>query len=94
MNYALSSHARVRMQQRAITSEALELVLEHGKSRYDHRGGRVVFLPKQLRRKLLAVLAPAARRRLEKQLHAYLVCACESAEVITVGYRDEHVPGH
>jgi hypothetical protein len=94
MNYALSSHARVRMQQRAISPEALELVLEHGKSRYDHRGARVVFLPKQLQRKLLAVLAPATRRRLEKQLRTYLVCAAESAQVITVGYRHQRLVGH
>jgi hypothetical protein len=94
MNYQLSDHARTRMQQRAISPEALELVLEHGKTRYDHRGARVVFLPKQLRKRLLTVLAPESRRRLEKQLRTYLVCAAEGARIFTVGHRHQRMPGH
>lgn len=87
----ITPHARLRMQQRAIPAEALELVLEFGRSRYDHRGARIVFLPRQLRRKLLATLEPTARRRLEKKLDTYCVCRTGCADVITVGHREARI---
>lgn len=92
--YELSNHARTRMQQRAIRQEALELVLEHGKTRYDHRGAKVVHLPRKLQRRLLATLAPDLRRRVEKQLRTYLVCGTEDPCVITVGHRDQRFWRH
>jgi len=92
--YELSSHARTRMQQRAIGPEALELVMEHGKTRYDHHGAKLVFLPRKLQRRLLATMAPALRRRVEKQLRTYLVCGAASTRVFTVGHRDQRYWRH
>lgn len=42
MNAPLTSHARIRMQQRGIPPAALEVLLDYGRESHDHRGCRVV----------------------------------------------------
>lgn len=45
----LGSHARVRMQQRAISAATLERLLTWGKELHDHRGATIPYLDKRSR---------------------------------------------
>ena len=47
----LTTHARVRMQQRGIPPAALDVLLEYGKEAHDHRGCRIVRFDKRSRKR-------------------------------------------
>lgn len=82
----LTTHARVRMQQRGIPAAALEALLEYGRERHDHRGCRIVSFDKRSRRRAARLLGPQAFRGIERFLGAYAVVGGDDA-VITVGHR-------
>ena len=94
MTPPLTDHARVRMQQRGIDQEAIELVLEHGRMLFDHHGAALFHVPRAKQRKLLAVLAPTSRRRMEKALDAYLVVSTRTGAIMTVGHRSHRLWRH
>jgi hypothetical protein len=86
MHSPLTAHARARMQQRGISPDALELLLDFGRETHDHRGCRIVRFDKRSRRHALRALGPERCRQLERCFNAYAVVAEDDA-VVTVGHR-------
>ena len=81
----LTTHARVRMQQRGIPPVALDVLLDWGREAHDHRGCRIVRFDKRSRRRAARVLGDAYRR-IERWLDVYAVVGSDDA-VVTVGWR-------
>jgi hypothetical protein len=81
----LTSHARVRMQQRGIPPAAVDVLLEYGRESHDHRGCRIVLFDKRSRLRAARALGDAFRR-IERHLGAYAVLGDDDA-VVTVGHR-------
>jgi hypothetical protein len=78
----LTTHARVRMQQRGIPAALLEDLLDYGRAMHDHRGATVLYFDKRARAALARSRAlPHAGRRLD----AYAVLGGDG-EVRTVGH--------
>ena len=86
----VSTHARVRMQQRGIGEGVLERLIEFGETRHDHRGAEILSFNKAARRRLAARLDRNALKVLERHLKAYAVLA-GNGEVITVGHRSKRI---
>ena len=82
----LTTHARVRMQQRGIPPAALEALLDYGSEAHDHRGCRIVRFDKRSRRRAARELRADLFRRIERHLGAYAVIGPDDA-VVTVGHR-------
>ena len=82
----LTTHARVRMQQRGIPPAALEALLDYGAEAHDHRGCRIVRFDKRSRRRAARELRADLFRRIERHLGAYAVIGPDDA-VVTVGHR-------
>ena len=82
----LTTHAKIRMQQRGIPASALDVLLDFGRERYDHRGCTVVLIDKRARRRIERVLGHVAYRAMEPHLDAYAVVGGDG-EVRTVGHR-------
>lgn len=82
----LSEHARMRMQQRGLPSEALALICSYGRRRYDHQGCAKVFLDRRGRTALRRHEGEQVYRRYEKAWDAYLVERVGGA-VLTAGHR-------
>ena len=81
----LTTHARVRMQQRGIPAAALHVLLEYGREAHDHHGCRIVLFDKRSRKRAAHALG-GEFRRIERHLDAYAVLAADDA-VVTVGHR-------
>jgi len=82
----LTTHARVRMQQRGISPAALDALLAYGREAHDHRGCRIVRFDKRSRRRAARELGRDLFRRIERHLGAYAVIGPDDA-VVTVGHR-------
>ena len=90
MDSLLTPHARTRMQQRGIRVEALEALLEFGRVRHLHQGGReILFFDKKAKTRL-ARANPAAAREAEKLTRTYAIMGSNGV-VITVGHRYHRV---
>ena len=86
----ISSHARIRMNQRGLSIQALEALLEYGRFEYDRHGGKIVTL-NQAGRNLLAQVLPAGQ--LDHCADLYAVLDAHN-EVITVGQRSRRLCPH
>jgi hypothetical protein len=84
MTVHLSSHARVRMQQRGISPEALEILLELGETSPAPGGRQVVFLERARRQELGRRAKRIRERDRLKRLYAV---TDEHGTVVTVGHR-------
>jgi hypothetical protein len=84
MTVCLSTHARVRMQQRGISPEALELLLELGETMPAPGGGQVVFLERAHHREVSRRARRIRDRDRVKRLYAV---TDELGIVVTVGHR-------
>jgi hypothetical protein len=82
----LTVHARVRMQQRGISSAALDILLDYGVEAHDHRGCRIVRFDKRSRKRAERALGNRLYRSVERYLNAYAVVGPDDA-VLTVGHR-------
>lgn len=85
MQSPLTAHARARMQQRGISPQALEVLLDYGREAHDNRGCRIVRFDKRSRRRVLRELGSERYRRLERYFNAYAIVAADDA-VVTVGH--------
>lgn len=83
---SLSQHAQVRMQQRGLPAEALALICQYGRRRYDHQGCAKVFLDRRGRAALRCHEGESVYRRYEKAWDAYVVERVGGA-VLTAGHR-------
>jgi len=86
----LTKHARIRMQQRAITRSILDLLDAYG--RYIERGkaGAIVYFDKRARELIKKNIPQKEFVRIEPKLSAYFVEA-DDGSIITVGYRYKHI---
>ena len=81
-----TNHALKRCQQRGITTDLCDLVLEYGEFRYDKHGARVWFLTKKTIRKLGDKLGGDLEKSLERKNRLFIVESLDNQSVITVGY--------
>jgi hypothetical protein len=87
----LTPHARTRMQQRGIRPETVEALLDFGRVRYLHQGGReVVFFDKKAKARL-ARANPDVAQEAERLTRTYAIMGSNGV-VITVGHRFRRVP--
>ena len=84
MNVSLSTHARLRMQQRGISSVALALLLELGETAPAPGGKQIVFIEHAQRRELGRRGKCIRERDRLKRLYAV---TDEHGIVVTVGHR-------
>ena len=84
MTVSLSTHARVRMQQRGISPEALEILLELGDTSPAPGGGQVIYLERADRQELGRRGKRIRERDRLKRLYAV---TDESGTIVTVGHR-------
>ncbi|MEP7068497.1 MAG: hypothetical protein ABI789_04615 [Usitatibacter sp.] len=83
----LTTHARVRMQQRGIPAAAVEFLLDFGAEAHDHRNGcRIVRFDKRSRQRAAHELGARRLRSVERWLDTYAVVGPDDA-VVTVGHR-------
>lgn len=87
----MTRHAQVRMQQRGITMQTLESLLDCGAVAYDHRGATIVYFDRKAKSRVQRIAGRQAYRAMEKQLNVYAVVAHDGA-VVTVGRRDRRIP--
>lgn len=85
MHPYLSPHAQARMQQRAISAEALERLLDFGTVRHLARDKEIVFFDKKARKRL-ARSDRALAREAERLVRTYAVLGGNGI-VVTVGHR-------
>lgn len=81
----LSNHALTRSQQRGIQSDAMEVLMSYGASKYSH-GCEVVFMDRAARQRARAALGKCAYAKVEPSLNTYLVIA-EDGSVVTCAHR-------
>jgi hypothetical protein len=81
----ITRHAAVRMQQRAIPADAIDLLLEFGTSTRRH-GTDSIYFDRAARRLAADTLDSATLRRSEKYLNAYAVVA-DDGSLITAAWR-------
>ena len=99
MNVTVSHHAQIRMQQRAITADMLESLLDFGQVKFNGQGTEILTFPKK---------APAGNRtsinlkkelnhkvfmKIERHLNLYAIMSSDG-ELITTGYRTKRLKGH
>ena len=86
----VTAHARARMQQRGIRSDALEALLDFGSARHLHSKGReFVFFDKKARSRLENA-DPAAAREADRLRRTYAIVGSDGT-VITVRHRCRRV---
>ena len=83
----LTTHARVRMQQRGIPTAAVEVLLDNGREAHDHHGCRIVRFDKRSRMRAARELGERSFRAVERYLDTYAVVGPDDA-VVTVAYRN------
>jgi uncharacterized protein DUF4258 len=85
-----TTHARARMQQRGIRAEALEALLDFGRTAHVDRGREIVFFDKAARARLVRQ-NPAVAREAERLRRTYAILGSDGT-VITVGHRYRRIP--
>jgi hypothetical protein len=85
----LSPHAQARMQQRAISAEALERLLDFGSVKHLARDKDIVFFDKKAKKRL-ARADKGVAREVERLFKTYAVVGGNGV-VITVGHRYQRI---
>ena len=80
-----TTHAKVRMQQRAIPSSIVNLLLDYGERAPAGHGGEIFYFGKRGRQRVRRSKGPAICRRLEGHWSTYVVVA--DGQVVTCGKR-------
>lgn len=89
----ITTHAKVRLQQRGIPPVVVESLLDFGRQAYDHRGGAVLFFDQKARAKLRQEIANNYYKQIESHLDAYVVLGPDG-EIVTVGHRKHRINRH
>jgi hypothetical protein len=87
---ALSTHARRRMQQRGISTAALDALLDFGRAARAGRGRELVFFDRKARERLARAKALAAGEA-TRVCNSYAIVGSDGT-VITVGHRFRRIP--
>ncbi len=86
----LSRHARIRMQQRGISTAALDALLDFGRVTRAGRGRELVFFDRKARERLVRANALAAGEA-ARVSNSYAIVGSDGT-VITVGHRFRRIP--
>jgi len=93
MNVTVSHHAQIRMQQRAITADMLESLLDFGQVRFNGQGTEILTFPKKVVKNLKKELNHKVFMKIERHLNLYAIMS-SGGELITTGYRTKRLKGH
>jgi hypothetical protein len=90
----LTRHARERCQQRAVSAEVLEWLLDHGVRRPAGAGNELLMLDEPTRRMLGREIGRLAYARHERKLSTAYALVGADGQVITVGHRTRPIRRH
>jgi len=93
MDVMLSQHAKVRMQQRAISEDMLESLLDFGQIKFNGQGTEILTFPKRVVKHLKKELDHKVFMKIERHLNLYAIMSSDG-ELITTGYRTKRLKGH
>ena len=93
MNVTVSHHAQIRMQQRAITADMLESLLDFGQVKFNGQGTEILTFPKKVVKNLKKELDHKVFMKIERHLNLYAIMSSDG-ELITTGYRTKRLKGH
>ena len=93
MNVTVSHHAQIRMQQRAITADMLESLLDFGQVKFNGQGTEILTFPKKIVKNLKKELNHKVFMKIERHLNLYAIMSSDG-ELITTGYRTKRLKGH
>lgn len=93
MNVTVSHHAQIRMQQRAITADMLESLLDFGQVKFNGQGTEILTFPKKVVKHLKKELSHKVFMKIERHLNLYAIMSSDG-ELITTGYRTKRLKGH
>ena len=93
MNVTVSHHAQIRMQQRAITADMLESLLDFGQVKFNGQGTEILTFPKKVVKHLKKELNHKVFMKIERHLNLYAIMSSDGA-LITTGYRTKRLKGH
>jgi len=93
MNVTVSHHAQIRMQQRAITADMLESLLDFGQVKFNGHGTEILTFPKKVVKHLKKELNHKVFMKIERHLNLYAIMSSDG-ELITTGYRTKRLKGH
>ena len=93
MNVTVSHHAQIRMQQRAITADMLEILLDFGQVKFNGQGTEILTFPKKVVKHLKKELNHKVFMKIERHLNLYAIMSSDG-ELITTGYRTKRLKGH
>lgn len=93
MSITMTSHARIRLQQRGIPHQVLPYLVAFGKTMYDHQGARVLYLNKKSREQIRRAAGDDMFRALASALDVYAVLNVDGT-VVTVGHRTQRINRH
>jgi len=88
-----TEHAKIRMQQRAISQTMLDTLFDYGKTRFNGNGTEIVTFPKAAVRRLKGSLPKEMFVAIERHLNLYAVIST-SGDVVTAGYRTRKLKIH
>lgn len=81
----LTKHARQRIQQRGISTEAVDAIIAYGALKR-HRGADIYYLDKKSRRRLAGAFGRERYSRLERAPDSYVVVSNDGA-IVTAAHR-------
>ena len=93
MDVMVSHHAKVRMQQRAISEDMLESLLDFGQVKFNGQGTEILTFPKRVVKHLKKELDHKVFMKIERHLNLYAIMSSDG-ELITTGYRTKRLKGH
>ena len=93
MNVTVSQHAKIRMQQRAISEDMLESLLDFGQVKFNGQGTEILTFPKKVVKNLKKELNHKVFKKIERHLNLYAIMSSDG-ELITTGYRTKRLKGH
>ena len=93
MNVTVSHHTQIRMQQRAITADMLESLLDFGQVKFNGQGTEILTFPKKVVKHLKKELNHKVFMKIERHLNLYAIMSSDG-ELITTGYRTKRLKGH
>jgi hypothetical protein len=82
----LTDHARLRMQQRGVRREVVELLLQFGSRAYDGHGAQIRYFDGRACKRIRRAMGDEALRRYHDRLDSYAVVA-NDGQIVTVGHR-------
>ena len=85
-NLAYTKHAETRCQQRGISKEVINLILDYGSTKHDHHGGVVHYLDNKVKNSFIKSDFKF-KGGIEKLKNVYVVTSTTSGDIITVGHR-------